>query len=334
MTTAALLRQHPDELAVLTSITAEHLGIDPAFVEKDFWVTEVLRAVTVEHDIADTGGNRHPVGVVFKGGTSLSRVYGITQRFSEDVDVLLAFPTATTVGARDRVLKAKCEAARAHLDIDSAACSSFDQTRGVKRSMRYTYPAAGAGSAEITTGVLLELGSRGGSEPVRQHQLRSMLATHAIDELQESPVEWEEFAAVAVTALAPERTLFEKLSHLHSAGRMAVQGDDSKLSLAGRHIYDVYRLLVDPSTIAALIDLGPNGVKALCADIDGRSLDAGWAIDPRPDGGYAGGPLYLNDPQVTSAARAAYRRSTGLIWGDVPSLDECLNKVRELQSLL
>lgn len=333
MIAAALLRQHPDELAVLTSITAEYLGIDPAFVEKDFWVTEVLRAVTVEHDIEDTQGTSHPVGVVFKGGTSLSRVYGITQRFSEDVDVLLAFPTATTAGARDRVLKAKCEAARAHLDIDPAACHSFDQTKGVKRSMRYTYPA-GAGSAEITTGVLLELGSRGGSEPVRQHQLRSMVATHAIDELQESPVEWEEFASVAVTALAPERTLFEKLSHLHSAGLMAIAGDDSKLSLAGRHIYDVYRLLVDPSTIAALTELGPNGVEALCADIDGRSLDAGWAVDPRPDGGYAAGPLYQNDRQVTATAQAAYRRSSGLIWGPVPDLGECLSKVREFQDLL
>ena len=37
------LRAHRDDLRALISSTADALSINPAFVEKDFWVTEVLR---------------------------------------------------------------------------------------------------------------------------------------------------------------------------------------------------------------------------------------------------------------------------------------------------
>ncbi len=328
-----LLRQHPDELTALTGLAAEHLGIDPAFVEKDFWVTEVLRAVTIEHTVADLDGVEHVVDVVFKGGTSLSRVYGITERFSEDVDVLLSFPVRSSPGARHRVITAKCEAARTHLGLAAQSAHSFNSTTGVKRSVRYTYPAQ-AHSGEITTGVLLELGSRGGTVPVRQHELRSMLATHALEQLHDSPDEWAEYEPVKVIALAPERTLLEKLSHLHSAGRMATEGDDAQLSRGGRHIYDVYRLLTNDSTVAALNAMGEDGVMALCTDIDQWSEAGDWVVDPRPGGGYASGVLYQGDPTVAAIAASAYQRATGLIWGDVPTLDQCLSKVSEFRGLL
>ena len=328
-----LLRQHPDELAVLTGLAAEHLGINAAFVEKDFWVTEVLRAITVGHTIDDIAGQIHVVDVVFKGGTSLSRVYEITKRFSEDVDVLLSFPSHTTTGARHRVIKAKCAAAQAHLGVDDQHTEVFNSTTGVKRSVRYTYPAQ-SHSGDITTGVLLELGSRGGTVPVRQHALRSVLATHALEQLGDSSSAWAEYQPVEVIALAPERTLLEKLSHLHSAGRMAAEGDDAQLARAGRHFYDVYQLLTDDSTVAAITTMGPDGIAALCADIDRQSEAGEWVVDVRPDAGYSSGVLYQGDPAITAVAASAFRRSTGLIWGDVPTLDQCLDKVKDFASLL
>jgi hypothetical protein len=54
----------------------------PEFVEKDFWVTELLRAVVSEADGAGAVA-------VFKGGTSLSKGYRLIERFSEDVGILL-----------------------------------------------------------------------------------------------------------------------------------------------------------------------------------------------------------------------------------------------------
>jgi len=68
------------EFETLIRNAAASLGItDPTFVEKDYWVTQVLRALTAQF----------PGGFVLKGGTSLSKGYSIINRFSEDVDVLV-----------------------------------------------------------------------------------------------------------------------------------------------------------------------------------------------------------------------------------------------------
>lgn len=77
------LRDHPDDLAALVIRTSEATGIPAAFVEKDVWVVELLRSVSTPVDRALA---------VFKGGTSLSRAYGLVERFSEDVDILLVAP--------------------------------------------------------------------------------------------------------------------------------------------------------------------------------------------------------------------------------------------------
>lgn len=58
---------------------AESLGISPTAVEKDYWISEVLRVLVAEF----------PDNFIFKGGTSLSKGYGIVERFSEDIDILV-----------------------------------------------------------------------------------------------------------------------------------------------------------------------------------------------------------------------------------------------------
>lgn len=75
------LRQLPDALAVAAERVAQATGIPMAHVEKDFWVTEALRGLAVCS--AATG-----VSIVFKGGTSLSKAFGLIQWFSEDVGVV------------------------------------------------------------------------------------------------------------------------------------------------------------------------------------------------------------------------------------------------------
>lgn len=88
----SLLRDEPDSLDALVAATGDSLRIDPAFVEKDFWVIEVLRAATSPVQVTARDGNSYDVETVFKGGTSLSRAYGLIERFSEDVDLLVSFP--------------------------------------------------------------------------------------------------------------------------------------------------------------------------------------------------------------------------------------------------
>ena len=78
------------------------LNIDAGFVEKDFWVIEVLRAATTSAAIIAKDRSHHLVQTIFKGGTSLSRVYGLIERFSEDVDLLVSFPSVETFDQRAR----------------------------------------------------------------------------------------------------------------------------------------------------------------------------------------------------------------------------------------
>lgn len=117
-----LLRKHPDELSALVDRTASGLRIPVAYVEKDFWVTEVLRAASTDREIPLSGGNPAPVSFIFKGGTSLSRVFGIIDRFSEDVDLLAVFPDGAPLSARHKVLKQVDADVRSHLDLSTERC--------------------------------------------------------------------------------------------------------------------------------------------------------------------------------------------------------------------
>ena len=60
--------------------TANRLGAPVGNVEKDFWVCWTLNALYRERP---AGGPR----LLFKGGTSLSKAYGLIERFSEDIDI-------------------------------------------------------------------------------------------------------------------------------------------------------------------------------------------------------------------------------------------------------
>lgn len=57
-----------------------HLSIPLSFVEKDYWITLVLRHLAKSKYVDET---------VFKGGTSLSKGYNLIARFSEDVDIAI-----------------------------------------------------------------------------------------------------------------------------------------------------------------------------------------------------------------------------------------------------
>ncbi len=327
-----LLRDQLNDLSALINVTARARGVAPIFIEKDFWVTEVLRAATAAIEVEASDGTRYPVHAIFKGGTSLSRIYGLIERFSEDVDLLIGFPDAdVSVGAKDRALKAIRDAVGAHLGLPAdKILPEGVPTKGVKRNTRYHYPRLLRSSNDaISSGVLLEMGCRGGTFPVQTHAMRSMLAEHAINELGETDDTWAEFAAFDVEVLAPERTLFEKLAMLHDA---ATNIDDersrSRLVKAGRHVYDVHQLLNAEPVKQALVMAGASGVETLCADIHDHSVLAEFPCTPRPSGGYGASPLVKPTPECREVLEAAYAAAAALIYGPRPTLDECLDVIR------
>jgi predicted nucleotidyltransferase component of viral defense system len=75
------VRFSPDERSGLFTQTAANMGITPALVEKDFWVSWVLKRLYQHDELARL--------LLFKGGTSLSKAYKLINRFSEDIDLVL-----------------------------------------------------------------------------------------------------------------------------------------------------------------------------------------------------------------------------------------------------
>ena len=71
----SVLRLTPAQRAELFNATAQKLGIGPVALEKDFWVCWTLRELFSLPGISDH--------LIFKGGTSLSKVWRAIQRFSE-----------------------------------------------------------------------------------------------------------------------------------------------------------------------------------------------------------------------------------------------------------
>jgi predicted nucleotidyltransferase component of viral defense system len=75
--------------------TAAELAASSVMVEKDFWVCWLLGLLFADAELAPH--------LVFKGGTSLSKVYGVIDRFSEDIDLSLS---PAFVGADETDFKA------------------------------------------------------------------------------------------------------------------------------------------------------------------------------------------------------------------------------------
>lgn len=312
------LRDHPDDLAALVAAASAQLALPLADIEKDLWIVELLRSI---------GRPMDDGFLIFKGGTSLSKAYGIIERFSEDVDVLLVPAEGLGEARRDRLLKGV--AARAGEDLRLAP-QLVTSTRGVKRDVVYEYPAAYPDPARLTAGVRLEMGIRGGPEPHESRPITSYLATAAI-ESGVAADEFEEFASVSVLALRPERTLVEKLALLHDrASRL--DHEPSALAGQGRHVYDVFRLLRTDEVREAI--QVPDTVAALAADVEAHSRRHGFASTPRPEAGFAASPAWASAGEVRSTMREIYAAGRELVWGSFPTLEQCVSEIEAVGAYL
>jgi len=128
MSTFALL---PDsERAALIGEAAARLAVSQVIIEKDFWVCWVLGRIFSAPNLA-----QH---VVFKGGTSLSKVFGAIKRFSEDVDLslapaLLGFDESALDDAPSKAMRSK---RFAKLETACAACVKGDLRDKLEREVQ------------------------------------------------------------------------------------------------------------------------------------------------------------------------------------------------------
>ncbi len=297
----------------LRDLTADRLHVDPGAIEKDYWATEVLRSATAPLAGVDD--------LVFKGGTSLSKAYGIIERFSEDIDVLVV--CQQTGRALKRLMRAVAQ--RASDDLGIAHEREYEG-RGFLNA-RYSY-AVRRSVGFLMPGVLLEMGSRGGPTPNERLPVRSLMS-EAVGETDPAAVEDNaDLAVFQVTVLAPERTLAEKLAFLHHRASIA---NYAALRNGARHLYDVVMLLSSDRVTEILAD---GRISELMVDIDEHSAAAGWGLTPRPGGGFATSVAFGGDDAVADALREGYERLADLAWGDLPTFDEAIDIVRRSGHIL
>jgi len=328
----ALLRDSPDDLLALCGAAADSLGIpEPAFVEKDFWVVELLRSVVRPLDLEPVNNIPCSAAVRFKGGTSLSKAFGIIKRFSEDVDVLVEC-AGYGAGAREkRVLRPICERAGRDLGLSGDQISMLPYREGFTRNADYLYPGR-LSSLAIRPGVRLEMGIRGGTLPGTQSRA---ISSHIAEYIAAADIDadYDELAPVEVDVIAPVRTLAEKLALLHHAGCLAAQGNGDSLRRAGRHFYDIHQLLQFPDVITALLTAGQT-MDVLAADVDAKSAEFGWGHTPRPEDGYASSLVFDPEGAVRDVAEEAHTMALKLVWSERPTFDQCLAGVADARDLL
>ncbi len=307
--------------------TATQRGINPAIVEKDFWVCWVLKQIFTD--------DRLKTRLVFKGGTSLSKVFGLIDRFSEDIDLILdwrlfgygegdrnpppEFPSNTQ---RDRFCREVNERAATYIadTLIEDLNRLFSKCAGVAASMDATepltvniaYPAAYS-ETYLRPEVRLEIGPLASWIPSHDHVIRPY-AAEAIPSVFDDP-------ACPVVAIDAERTFWEKATILHQQAHRT----DVMPSRYSRHYYDMHRLASSSTKETALGNLQ---LLSDVVDFKQRFYYCAWAHyeDAKP-----GSFKLLPSDERLAELRADYRDMGQMIFGTPPSFDDIIANIRILE---
>lgn len=295
---------------------AGSLRIPAPIVEKDYWVTQALRAAR----------ESHPEDWIFKGGTSLSKGYRLIQRFSEDIDVLVLSRDRGAT-ARDRAMKGIAASAATSLGLTGLPSSVTAQT-GVHRTYALEYTRLAGSSDAIRPTVLLEMGIRGGPTPNELREITTLIASSGILD----PADFEDLAPFEVPVLHPGRTLVEKLLLVGDIATKLRTGEiDAVPAGFGRHLYDIHELLGADHVVEFLNER--DQFLSACDEAFDIGQQHFGATTPRPDGGFAESAAFdaaADDPaarvMTEALASAAELAFPGVPW---PDHDALARRVRE-----
>ncbi|MBR2261230.1 MAG: nucleotidyl transferase AbiEii/AbiGii toxin family protein [Paludibacteraceae bacterium] len=218
------------------------LGIKSIFIEKDYWICRSLKRMSE----SDVDGR-----VVFKGGTSLSKAYGIGARFSEDIDIAIA--EAWTLSGNQLKNLIRHTAKNMTDGLKEIVLPGVTSKGSRYHKAFYAYPRVVATEqvGAIKTGQLLvEINSFANPYPSRKCLLSSFLTDFIIQSDNESLIEEYEMQPFEVTVLDKRRTLIEKLVSLLRCS--LADNPMPELSAKIRHFYDLHFLLHDSETYTYL----------------------------------------------------------------------------------
>lgn len=226
---------------------SDTIGLPGVSIEKDLWVTQVLHAL-FSLDISDK--------LIFKGGTSLSKAWGLIDRFSEDIDLAIdplflgapeGDPTKkqikklrkeSSLFVADELLE-KLNARIAQIELadwltlEAQPNGEGDNTYPEPRQIYVHYRSVYEGqSGYLRSDIVLEIGARSLLEPVAAADIHSLLSEH---------IPLMDVAPVPVMTAVAGKTMVEKMFLLHEM--FSVDGRGAIAERKSRHLYDLYKMM-------------------------------------------------------------------------------------------
>ena len=324
----------PHERAPFFTETAARLQVSDIIIAKDFWVCWTLKNL-----FALENGPR----LLFKGGTSLSKAYGLIYRFSEDVDITvrrhdLGFAEDRDVlrglsgKARDRwigrltntceeyiagsLLPALQEALRSVLGDPGDDSWRLELDTDNPETLSFGYPASNlpGQDAYVARAIKIEFGARGESWPAGLKDIRPYVA-------QEYPDEFSE-PACEITTLDAERTFWEKIAALHGWYH---ENKPERAARKSRHYYDVFALARSPLQQRAL---GRLDLLRDVADHKCLFFRSAWA---KYDEATPGTLRLVPQSELRAALEADYRGMNEMFFRDPPSFADVMAELEALE---
>jgi hypothetical protein len=321
--------------------TAARIGTAVPNVEKDFWVCWTLDALF--NGLAP-GGPR----LLFKGGTSLSKAFGLISRFSEDIDITvfrddLGQPADVAMldalsgkqrRARLDAIQNVCQAyiagtlAKQFKQIAAAAIpgSRFqlesDPEDKDGQSLLFWYPTAMEDEGGyVRSAVKIEAGAKSALDPNVAAEVIPYVATDLPD-LQ--------LTVKNVTTVKPERTFWDKIIILHGLRQWHERRGELRHGgqRVSRHYYDVHQLLHVAMANEWTVDLGLANDCAQHARLFFGSADLG--LDAARPGAFTLSP----DAAMRNALARDYDAMAAMVFGTAPEFDSVLASVRQVESII
>jgi hypothetical protein len=334
---AALIAASPGDRLDAFLTTANRLGAPVGNIEKDFWVCWTLDALY--HQLP----NGQP-RLLFKGGTSLSKAYGLIERFSEDIDVTVfrddldaAASVAELEALSNKKRRAKLDAirdaCRAYITgplRDSLAALVADATSGAGRieiddadpdgqTLLIHYPEVEPrDGAYVRPVVRIESGAKSALDPNEV----AIIRPYVTDDLPGL-----DLAVPDVTTIKAARTFWDKVVIAHGLRRWydrrgALRQEGQRIS---RHYYDLHCLAKSNPGEQAMADrsLGEDCVSHARMFFDRPDYDLASAVS----GSYA---LTPHDTMI-DALRRDYDNTRAMVFGNPPTFADILVSVAEIE---
>jgi Nucleotidyl transferase AbiEii toxin, Type IV TA system len=315
------LFEHADfEQAMLRA--AKQFGVSEQFVEKDYYVTEILRVV------ADRLGDK----AMFKGGTSLSKGWGLISRFSEDIDLFVnpdKFDPPAGKNKMDKILKELAEAVGGHPALNWRR----DEGRtigGLGREDHFAYETRFDALPGIRAAVRLEPGVQSGTFPTELVPITSLVAQFLQE--QGSGDLAEDLTGFDMTLLHFRRTFVEKMFALH--GKVVrLEREGHPLGRDARHYPDLF-VLAGAHEVRAM--LASQEYAEIRKDYDEKSREF-FAKSYRPpeELSFASSAALFPGSDLRAQLAAEYETQCDLLFsGAYPPFDEVLARFEEVRNLL